>query len=105
MSDYYTYIFIRQDLSIEQQIIQASHATLKLGKEMRTDTMPNFVLIGVRNLEGLLNLEAILERFYYKYVTFHEPDMDSEMTAIATHPVHDIERGVLLAFTTLKIKR
>ena len=62
-----------------------------------------FTCIGVRNLDALMAVEKILEKFGFKYETFVEPDLnDGEVTAIAVHPVDEDKRGVLLAFNLLK---
>lgn len=122
---YYTYIFVRQDISNEQQAVQAAHATLKLGVESqrRGDTevpfgkipfqlaaeiRPNqthFTLVGVRNLEGLMGAKNILEEFGYMHETFFEPDLRGEPTAIACYPIRADRRGVLLAFNLLKMQK
>lgn len=121
---YYTYIFVRQDISNEQQAVQAAHATLKLGVESqrRGDTVvpegkvpfqlakeirPNqtyFTLVGVRNLEGLLAAKLILDTFGYMNETFYEPDIRGEPTAIACYPVRADLRGPLMAFNLLRMK-
>jgi hypothetical protein len=121
---YYTYIFVRQDISPEQQAVQAAHATFKLGveamrrgdKEVAKDKVPYqlpaeirpnqtyFTLIGVRNLDALLAAKDILEKFGFMHQTFFEDDLGGEPTAIACHPIREDHRGPLLAFNLLKMK-
>lgn len=120
----YSYIFVRQDISVEQQIIQAAHATMQIGykiaqvkpfdrmnhptgtvayvKGFGQPTDVYFVLIGVRNLGGLYAVEKILAKFGYMYETFFEPDIQ-EKTAICTMPVDEYSRDVLQAFNTLRV--
>lgn len=50
----YTYIFIREDLSVPQQIVQASHAALEAGfRFSKPDETSHIVLIGAKNQEHL----------------------------------------------------
>lgn len=122
---YYTYIFVRQDISNEQQAVQAAHATLKLGVEsqrrgdkvvpegkvpfqLAAEIRPNqtyFTLVGVRNLDGLLAAKDILDKFGFMHETFYEPDLRDEPTAIACYPIREDLRGPLLAFNLLTMKK
>ncbi len=101
----YTYIFVRQDLSLEQQMVQSGHACLLLGtKYPDIDAQStNFVLVGVRNEDGLFAVERILKKFEINYVRFIEPDIGDQATAIATIPMDRDQRGPLLAFNVLKV--
>ena len=126
----YAYFFTRQDISPEQQIVQTAHAALQLGvnsqrwtknewNETREDkTQPHlmpdlinaeethFTVVGVRNLEALLAVESILDKFGFRYEKFFEPDLnDGEYTSIAVYPIADSSRGPLLAFNLLNIGR
>lgn len=114
----YIYIFTRQDISIEQQMVQTGHVTLKLGSNMSKiglssnplqycwsdpDTT-HFTLVGVRNLDALKAVKIILDKFEFEYEAFFEEDMNSEMTSIALYPIPSESRGPLLAFNRLKVK-
>lgn len=123
---YYTYVFVRQDLSPEQQLVQAAHATFLLGvQSQRVDTDFNssgiipcqmnesinaaethFTVIGVRDLRALQAVLDILIKFGYLFEMFFEPDIKpaGEYTAIATYPIPEDHRNVLMAFNLLKIK-
>lgn len=126
----YAYFFTRQDLSPEQQIVQTAHAALQLGinsqrwtmnewNETREDkTQPHllpdlikpedthFTVVGVRNLEALLAVESILDKFGYRYERFFEPDLNNgEPTSIAVYPIAETSRGPLMAFNLLNIGR
>lgn len=121
---YYTYIFVRQDLSPEQQIVQASHAAFKLGVMSQRNAWPetddgryspyqdpahinpdktHFVVVGVRNLQALEAVDSILHKFGYRSEFFYE-DAISEVTACATYPVREDQRDPLHAFNLLKMK-
>lgn len=116
----YVYIFVRQDISPEQQIVQASHVTLKLGYTQRSEEVEKecegtltewldpdntyFTVVGVRDPEALNAVKMILCQFGVEYVDFFELDIDS-FTAVATVPIAECNRGPLLAFNLLKIPR
>ena len=122
---HYVYIFVRQDLSNEQQAVQAAHATMQMGVESqrrgpRDEFIPHqtgvdvhpkktyFTLVGVRNLEALEGVASILEKFNIRHETFIEPDIappSGEPTAIATYPIREDLRGPLLAFNLLKMNK
>lgn len=106
----YVYIFVRQDISPEQQLVQSAHATYKLGcsvskghKEIADNTA--FVVIGVKNQEALMAASEILSRFSLSYEMFSEEDLNFELTAIATHPLDENTRFPLLAFKTLRFSK
>lgn len=123
----YSYFFTRQDISPEQQIVQTAHAALQLGvnsqrwtKDEWVDTtqqphlLPDliraeethFTVVGVRNLEALLAVELILDKFGFRYERFFEPDLNQgEPTSIAVYPIADTARGPLMAFNLLNIGR
>lgn len=111
---YYSYIFVRQDIKPEQQMVQVGHVCMQMGDAMADmeastiqepydATKTHFVLVGVRNLQALLAVDSILDKFGYLYERFIEDDLNNEMTAIATFPIKEIFRGPLQAFNTLKI--
>ena len=115
----YAYFFTRQDIFKEYQLVQTAHAAMKLGCKLgamasqlgyATDDPDNtyFTCVGVRNLDALMAVEKILQKFGFKYEIFTEPDMANEdyptgqFTAIAVYPVDEDKRDVLLAFNLLK---
>ena len=98
----HSYIFIRKDLSREQQIVQAAHALHLVGlkQEDRNDS-PSIVLIGVENLRELQETNAYLNSMKIEHEMFYESWID-ECTAIATHPLPQEKRYLLSGFKTLK---
>lgn len=110
--DRYVYIFTRQDISPEQQLVQTAHAAFKLGivraaSFVAAPLIPNpdttfFVVVGVRDLEALLAVRSILVAFHRDFVVFNEPDLNNEPTSIATYPIYESARFELLAFNLLK---
>lgn len=107
----YAYFFTRQDIFREYQLVQTAHVAFKLGYLASDTENPDhtyFTCIGVRDLEALVAVKKILEKFGFKYEIFNEPDMANEdyptgqITAIAVHPVDEDKRDILLAFNLLK---
>jgi len=80
------YVIVRKDLSISQQAVQAGHALAAylldgLFCRWKNETL---IYLGVKGLRQLNNLKNKLEFFGVPYVEFHEPDLNNEVTAIAT---------------------
>ena len=120
---HYAYFFTRQDIFPEYQLVQTAHAALKLGVRsqqpwdeedverlgvpQRRDIDPDetyFTVIGVRDLQALRAVEEILDKFGFLHEVFVEPDIGNEETSIAVYPVHEKDRGVLMAFDLLRFK-
>ncbi len=111
---HYVYIFTRQDISPEQQLVQSAHATFKMGMWLmaknngcigRIEIKPDetyFTVVGVRDLPALWAVSSILNKFGRDHVTFKEPDIGDELTSIATYPISADQRSELLAFNLLK---
>ena len=101
MSDKYMYLFIREDLSTPQQIIQTSHAAHVIGKNQECDSVPNAVLIGAKTEYDLLGIKEYLDYFEIAHEMFYEPDI-SQHTAIATYPLVGDQRLPLRKFDLMR---
>jgi len=108
---HYVYIFVRQDIFPEYQLVQASHVALKLGWLIRNEEEMNynpnelyFTVVGVKDLDGLRNVGIHLDERGIKWEWFFEPDINSS-TAIATYPIPIRERGDLLQYKLLRFNR
>lgn len=100
----YTYVFVRQDLSPEYQLVQAAHATMVLGQRMPSEFNPKetyFTVIGVADKSELKAVQRVLDDNGFKYEDFVEPDIGNEVTAVATHPVHWLSRRPLKNYKLL----
>jgi hypothetical protein len=102
MSDKYVYLFTRQDLSHQQQVIQTAHAICEMGvhwgrEDFNEKETPNAVLIGVESEDQLLDIRHYLDRYGVASEMFYEPDI-SAYTSIATYPLEGKERKPLLKF-------
>ncbi len=81
------YVIVRKDLSISQQAVQAGHALaeyLLAGLFCRRWKNETLIYLGVKGLNQLNNLKNKLDFLEVPYVEFREPDLNDEVTAIAT---------------------
>lgn len=113
----YVFIFVRQDISPEYQLVQASHAALKLGSRLGKKIWPGtempdftkidelyFTVIGVPTLKDFVQVQKDLNGTI-KYECFYESDIGGEMTAIATYPIPYKKRGKLLKYKLLTFQQ
>ncbi|MHA1701441.1 MAG: peptidyl-tRNA hydrolase [Promethearchaeota archaeon] len=79
-------MIIRKDLSIPQMAVQAGHALAAYLLHSHLSRWQNETLIylGVKNLNQLEKLKYKLEIEDINYVEFREPDLNNEVTAIAS---------------------
>jgi hypothetical protein len=104
MEPSYTYLFIRQDLCLEQQIIQTAHAIHLVGLNQKDKNLiPNAVLIGVRSDKDLIDICEYLEYNRVPFELFWESDIE-QYTAIATYPLKGDQRKPFGKFNTLKVE-
>ena len=81
------YVIVRKDISISQQAVQAGHALAKYmlaGLFCRRWKNETLIYLGVKGLNQLNNLKNKLDFLEVPYVEFREPDLNNEVTAIAT---------------------
>jgi hypothetical protein len=80
------YIITRKDLSVSQRAVQAGHAVAEFCLHSPSSSWSNGILIylGVRNLNQLEKLMYQLNDKNIKYIEFREPDLNNQVTAIAT---------------------
>lgn len=109
----YMFLFVRQDISKEQQAVQAAHAAFKAGATIGSRIIngdngstiadkTNFVLIGVQNEYRLKEVTNHLDSSkHVEYVVFNEPDLDNAMTAVATKPMKAHKKRFLRKYKKL----
>lgn len=89
------YIFVRQDIPIQHQVIQSGHAALRIAQFYlaKDDTgTPNLIVIGVPDIKALERVMGKLARNCIKHMMWVEPDGDLGFTALATAPLTKEER-------------
>lgn len=100
----YIYAITRRDLSFPQKAVQAGHAIFEASQEFRQlyTQHPSLILCEVRNEQRLQSVIRKLEKHNIKFVTFHEPDRDNELTAICTEPVSGEARRIFRDYQLIK---
>ncbi len=80
------YVIVRKDLAHSQRAVQAGHALAAYLLHSPNFRWKNETLIylGVKGLKQLENLKRKLELQGVPYVEFREPDLNNEVTAIAS---------------------
>ena len=83
-------MFIRTDLPIEQQIVQAAHAALEAGRDLENPkSISHLILLKVDSQDDLIKVSEDLTQLNIRYRMFYEPDDDRGYTSIATEPIYD----------------
>lgn len=80
------YVIVRKDLSNSQMAVQAGHAVAEYLLHSHFSRWQNKTLIylGVKNLNQLERLKYKLDQEDIDYIEFREPDLNNEVTAIAS---------------------
>ena len=102
----YIYVFVRQDISLAQQLVQSSHAVYSIAQQQTNldkNTIPSIVMIGVPNSKALNRVITKLQLNNIEHATFFEPDFNMGLSAVATAPLYtNEERAVLKNYCTWK---
>lgn len=82
------YIFVRQDMSPEMQMVQSNHATFVMASQMpRGAGIPNVIIIGVPHAAALKRVLHKLEAAAIPAEQFQDPDLPIGITAVCTYPL------------------
>jgi hypothetical protein len=102
--DLYTFIFVRQDLNKEIQVVQSSHAALVLGHKLKEHDPHklNFVICGAKDLTELNDIKNHIACEGIETVEFTEPDLNNEITAIASFPMTVSKKRCMRRYKILK---
>lgn len=103
---YYTYIFVRTDLSQEQQVVQSAHVALELGYIFGAIGVNpndlNFVVCSAKDEFELKEFEDFFNMYHVETTSFIEPDQNNTVTAFATFPIKErIKNKYFLDFMLL----
>ena len=88
----YIYVLVRKDIPIEQQLVQACHASCVAGESFGKSNS-SMVLLGVENLDQLLGISEEFRNLRVPFEMFFEPDWDMGYSALATKAVKGAERA------------
>ena len=93
------FVIVRKDITPSQSAVQAGHVVAEylLDSKLKKWSNQTLVYLGVKSLFDLEKLKYKFENNNIKYVEFKEPDLNNEVTAIATDIQNKyIERLMLL---------
>lgn len=106
MTIFYTYVFVRRDLPMVQQIIQVGHACHEAAALLKTTEAPHICLFEVANEAELLRIRAELKQKRVRFAYFYEPDDGTGFTALASIPVStQAERELFRGYKPWREKR
>jgi len=92
-------VFVRQDISLAQQIVQSNHATFEVARRLPQpqdlDVTPSCIVIGVPDKQALFRVIEKLRANGIAHELFYEPDFDMGLSAVATVPLEQAQRRVL----------
>lgn len=103
----YVYVLVREDLSYEQKLVQASHAALEAGFRfpMPRDAVASVIILSVPNLASLTRASERLKSHGIDHHLFFEPDFDMGHSALATRPLrHRDERFLMRKYPLFKMR-
>lgn len=100
----YVYVFVRTDLPLQQQMVQASHAALESGIVFgaKSNEPSSLIMLAVKDKEALLNAEEHCLHQGIETEMFFEPDWEYGFTAFATEPLTQEKRHHLKGFPLWK---
>jgi hypothetical protein len=85
----YVYVLIREDISLEQKLVQASHAALEAGFRFeQPEQTASLIMLSVPDREALEAAARRLTRYGIEHHMFFEPDFMMGHSALATRPIH-----------------
>lgn len=86
----YTYVLVRQDIPLHQQMVQACHAALEAGFAFDAPaTTSSLIVCSVPDREALIAAKERLARYGIRSEIFFEPDWDMGFSALASEPILD----------------
>ena len=114
---FYSFVFVRPDISPEQQLVQVGHVNAALGWKMAGMNGSNFIQFTEDLFQSLhmvvcyptpYSLEEIkkdINNHGYDVIEFREPDIGNEVTAIASFPIKGNNKGFLRHHKALKFPK
>ncbi len=97
------YIFVRNDLSYSQKVVQSCHAALEATRQfVNNDERYKIVVLAAKSEPKLMSIMMEAGGKGIKTTYFTEPDMDFQVTAVATEPLDDEQRKVFQRYKLLQ---
>jgi hypothetical protein len=100
----YVYVFVRKDLPLTDQMVQASHAALEAGIAFgaKSKEPSSLIMLAVKDKESLIEAEEHCLHAGIDTEMFFEPDWNYGFTAFATEPITQDKRHLLKGFPLWK---
>jgi hypothetical protein len=98
----YTYVLVREDIALEQQMVQACHAALEAGFAFDAPpTTSSLIVCTVPDKEALLAARERLSRYGIRTEMFFEPDWEMGFSALATEPLSERKKRFAMSIYPL----
>ena len=100
------YVFVRTDISVEQQMVQAAHAAAEASRRFYEPHhgVASLIILAASGVPGLVKAQTQLEARGVEHTVFFEPDWEMGYSAIGTRPLLDSERPLLRGWQLWKLK-
>ncbi len=97
-------MFVRRDIPITHQMVQAAHGALEAGKAFPVVTAEpsSLLVIGVKDVKELEKAREYLTGHGIESEIFFEPSWDYGHTSFGTEPVFESQRHLLKRFQLWK---
>ena len=95
--DHFVYVFVRQDISLPEQLVHAAHAAYHMGNLFHDELvgMPSLVMIGTPHPKAFDKVVRRLAENEIAHYVWTDPDTDYGPTAIATVPLTSEQKQCL----------
>ena len=94
----YTYVLVREDIPLEQQMVQACHAALEAGFAFDAPAATSSLIVcTVPDREALLVARERLVRYGIRSELFFEPSWNMGYSALASEPIHQRKQRFALS--------
>jgi len=99
------YTFIRQDMEIQHQLVQACHSSMESGSNYKSpEEIPHLILLSIKDGKELRSAERYLSKHGIKFHTFFEPDNNLGHTSITTEPLDFSKKELFKRFSCWTFK-
>lgn len=86
----YVYVLVREDISLEQKLVQVGHAVLEAGFRFQQPAQTASLIVLSVPDRGALDAAAVrLNAKGIDHYLFHEPDFGMGHSALATRPLSE----------------
>lgn len=93
------YTFIRRNIPIQQQLVQAAHSAAQAGAEfLNPKHIPSLIMLDANDQCHLLEVAQYLCKNGIKFHMFFEPDNQMGYSSITTEPVTLEQRQIFSQF-------